>query len=121
MGVPAVQLRSVALVFVFGMFCGGELLAAQLNYWSDQQSQSASTADDETQSPEQDAIDLIVFKLLLLLDTIGQQPLEIRAQLVSLLERESKPLIESTFAELRRDEAMLIRWSVWFKEIFPNG
>ncbi len=95
---------------------------AQLNLFaSDQQSQSASIAEDEAQSPEQEAIDLIVFNLLWLLDVIREQPLEIRAQLVSLLESEFEPLNEATHAELLRDESQLIRWAAWHEETIKNG
>ncbi len=69
------------------------------------------------QSAKQDRIDLLVFKMLHIIKQIKQQPLLVRAQLLTILEEELDDTSESTFAELRKDEPLLIYWAEWHERM----
>lgn len=75
---------------------------------------------EDVSSERQDHIDLLVLKILRLVELIKQEPLLVRAQLLSLLENELSDVIENTFDELESDKRVLILWSNWYEGMF-NG
>ena len=66
----------------------------------------------------EDRIDLLVFKVVRVINEISNQPLLVRAQLLSLIEVESKDVATQTFDQLNANQMALRQWANWYKETF---